>query len=164
MLIHPVVMMFVAKFSGSASDRWGHKPLTVAGLTVAALTSVLLSFLDISAPAQLAFAGLFGVGLGAGLYTSPSNNAMMNSVPPDQTGVASGMVATSRTIGQTFGVSLGSIVISGRSQFYARTAPDPAVVYTLAQRDAYWICAVIVALMAFATIWAYRPKTRKKHT
>jgi MFS family permease len=164
MLTHPAVMMCVAWFSGRASDRWGHKRLTTAGLTVTTLTSAFLGLLGISTPLIWAFLCLFGVGLGSGLYTSPSNNAIMSSVPPDQTGIASGMIATTRTIGQTLGVSLGSSMVSSRTLYYASALSDPAGIYALAQRDAYWACAAIVALMTLATVWTYRPRVKYRGT
>ena len=38
-------------------------------------------------------------GIGSGLFQTPNNSALMNNVPPEHRGVASGMLATARNIG-----------------------------------------------------------------
>jgi hypothetical protein len=146
LLIHPMVMMLVAGFSGGASDRWGHQPLTTAGLIVSALTLWLLSRLGLSSGLTLVVAGLAGIGLGSALYVSPSNSAVMGAVPKEYVGIASGMVATARALGQTLGVTLAGNLVSARTVYYAGFAANQTESYVMAQGDAFRTGAVIVAV------------------
>jgi MFS family permease len=164
-LIHPATMMLIAGFSGRASDRWGHRPLTMAGLAVSALTLMFLKRLDVSAGLPYVYAGLAGIGLGSALYVSPSNSAVMGSVTKDQTGIASGMVATARALGQTFGVTLAGNVVSVRTLYYAQSMTEEAEIYVLAQGDAFLAGSAITGLMLLTVIAAraisvYRMKRR----
>ena len=52
------------------------------------------------------------VGVGQGLFLSPNNNAIMSSAPPHRIGIASGLLATVRVIGQGFSVALGGAVFT----------------------------------------------------
>jgi EmrB/QacA subfamily drug resistance transporter len=153
-LIHPATMMLIAGFSGRASDRWGHKPLTAAGLAVSALTLLFLRGLAAPSALSYAYAGLLGIGLGSALYTSPSNSAVMGSVTKDQTGIASGMVATARALGQTLGVTLAGNVVSARTLYYAQRMTDETEIYVSAQGDAFLAGAAITGLMLLTVVAA----------
>lgn len=52
------------------------------------------------------------IGAGAGLYSSPNNVAVLNSVSRNDTGLASSLLATQRNLGRAVGVALASIVLS----------------------------------------------------
>lgn len=52
------------------------------------------------------------VGAGAGLYSSPNNAAVLSSVGPGDTGLASSLLATQRNLGRAVGVALASILLS----------------------------------------------------
>jgi MFS family permease len=101
-------------FSGWLSDRYGSRGLATAGLIVLAAGFLLLAAL----PADFVYLP-FGlilvlVGVGMGLFTSPNMSAVMNSVPPEYRGVASGMRATIQNAGALVSMSLFfSVVIVG---------------------------------------------------
>jgi len=100
--------------SGWLSDRYGSRGLATAGLIVLMAGFLLLAAL----PADFAYLP-FGlilvlVGVGMGLFTSPNMSAVMNSVPPEYRGVASGMRATIQNAGALVSMSLFfSVVIVG---------------------------------------------------
>jgi hypothetical protein len=50
------------------------------------------------------------IGLGQGLFQSPNNSALLGSAPPQQRGVASGMLATGRVVGQSLSVAVTGAV------------------------------------------------------
>jgi MFS family permease len=54
--------------------------------------------------------GLLGIGLG--LAFSAMSNLIVQAVPPEQTGVASGMNANIRTIGGAFGAAVMSSIVT----------------------------------------------------
>jgi MFS family permease len=80
--------------SGFLSDHFGPRPFATAGMVLSALSFFLLEILPVDF-AYLAFALLLLVlGASMGLFASPNRAQVMNSVPPDQRGVGSGMAAT----------------------------------------------------------------------
>ena len=56
--------------------------------------------------------GLAVLGLGYGLFSSPNTNAIMSSVHVRDLGMASGMVATMRSIGQLISLAIAMMVFS----------------------------------------------------
>jgi MFS family permease len=98
--------------SGRLSDRFGSKSVLLAGLVVGVLTFVLLTFAR-AAEWQILLA-MVVEGIGFGLAFSSMSALVVVAVPPEQTGVASGMNANIRTIGGSIGAAaMSSIVTSG---------------------------------------------------
>jgi MFS family permease len=80
--------------SGYLSDRFGARPFATGGMLAAALSFALLEFMPINF-SYIWFATLIFInGASMGLFASPNRAAVMNSVPPNQRGQASGMGAT----------------------------------------------------------------------
>jgi len=89
-----VGFLLSAPLSGILSDRFGAKPFTIGGALVAAVTFLALAFLPVDFT-YWQFALLVAVnGMGTGLFVSPNRAEMMNAVPANARGVASGMMAT----------------------------------------------------------------------
>ncbi|WP_405650289.1 MFS transporter [Streptomyces sp. NBC_00019] len=111
--------MLLAMFcSGILSGRLepvvGAKALLTTG---AALGAVALGFLALWHAAQWQIAVVAGVfGLGIGLAFASMANLIVGSVPPEQTGAATGMNANIRTIGGSIGAAVTSVLVTGRLQ------------------------------------------------
>ena len=102
--------------SGYLSDRFGARPFATGGMLAAAAAFGLMLLL----PADFAypvFAGLLlWMGLAMGLFASPNAAGIMNSVPPDQRGVAGGMLATLQNAGMNLSIGLFfSLIVAGLS-------------------------------------------------
>jgi MFS family permease len=86
--------LLLGPISGILSDRFGARLFATAGLIVSGVTFLLLELLPINFSyvwfAFLVF--LFAVGMG--LFFSPSQAAVMNSLPPEQRGAGAGMLNT----------------------------------------------------------------------
>jgi EmrB/QacA subfamily drug resistance transporter len=111
MTAFPVAVLCVAPASGALSDRIGTVGPAVFGMTVCALSCGLLATLPADAGAeQVAWRlGLFG--LGAGIFGSPNNSAVMGSAPREHLGVVSSLLGTVRTVGMVLGVAAGAAVL-----------------------------------------------------
>jgi MFS family permease len=102
--------------SGFLSDRFGQRLFATAGMLLAALTFGLLILL----PADFGYAP-FGVllflnGLSMGMFVAPNTAGVMNAVPPERRGVASGMLATFQNSGMTLSIGIFfSLMIAGLS-------------------------------------------------
>lgn len=107
-----VSLATVGPVSGYLSDRYGARVFATSGLLVSALGFLWLTTFGPGAP----FLGLLGpfvlVGAGMGLFASPNRASIMNSVPPESRGVASGISTTLVNASATFSLAVAILVIS----------------------------------------------------
>lgn len=107
-LITPWAVMVgvMAPIAGRLSDRY--QPGLLGGAGLLALAAGLLSLLLMpAAPSSLAICWRMALcGLGFGFFQAPNLKAIMSSAPPNRAGGASGIVATSRLVGQASGAAL----------------------------------------------------------
>lgn len=107
-----VFMFAFGMLSGPLSKRFGSKSVLVTGLLVGIATFALLTFAHAAEWEILVAMVVEGVGFG--LAFSSMSALVVVAVPPEQTGVASGMNANIRTIGGSIGAAvMSSIVTSG---------------------------------------------------
>ena len=89
-----VGFLVVGPLAGWMSDRYGARLLATAGLIVSGAALLLLELLPINF-SYIWFALLiFLFGAGMGLFFSPNQASVMNSLPPDQRGAGAGMLNT----------------------------------------------------------------------
>jgi len=114
----PLAVLVVAPLAGTLADRVGARPLSFAGQGLIALNLFLLSRLAAGASTwQLAFL-LGSIGVGGGLFQPSNNTAIMNSVPFERLGTASGMLATMRNLGMSVGVAVAAAILEARRRFW----------------------------------------------
>ena len=121
--------VLIAPLAGRLVDRVGGRPLLVTGLGlqaagiawIAVVTSPTVAFGSLVLPFILA-------GVGMSLFFVPVATVVMNSVPPDRQGVASGTNNAIREVGGVFGVAVLATIFShaggyaSGQQFVAGTA------------------------------------------
>jgi EmrB/QacA subfamily drug resistance transporter len=114
----PMMLGFLVMgpLSGFLSDRYGARGFSTFGLVAVGSTFIALSFLPYDFD-YLPFAViLFVQGLGSGMFAAPNTASIMNSVPQEQRGAASGMMTTLQNTGQTLSTGLFfTIIISALS-------------------------------------------------
>jgi MFS family permease len=123
-----VGLLVSAPLAGQLSDRYGARGFATGGMLLGALTFLLLMFL----PANFnywAFAVLiFLNGVGTGVFVAPNTTAIMNSVPSDERGQASGMRATFQNTGQVLSIGIFfSLMIVGLAASLPHTMRDRLV-------------------------------------
>jgi EmrB/QacA subfamily drug resistance transporter len=107
-----VGMFIFGSLSGRFSARYGTRAVLIAGTAIGAVPFVLLTIARAHQWEILIAMVLLGIGFG--LAYSAMSNLVVQGVPPEQTGVASGMNANIRTIGGSLGSAImSSIVTSG---------------------------------------------------
>jgi MFS family permease len=100
-------MFFVGLVAGRLARRIGGRIVVISGCLIGALSLAMLAFThDEKWELYLATAIM---GIGFGLAFAAMSGLIVNAVPAEQTGVASGMNANIRTIGG----SIGSAVMAG---------------------------------------------------
>lgn len=117
-MMTPMMIGFIVSgpLSGRLSDRKGAKTLATLGMGIGSITFFLLALL----PTDFAYwelgSILFAMGVGMGMFASPNAAAIMNSVPPENRGASSGMMATLQNIGQQASLAIFfTVVIVGLS-------------------------------------------------
>src|SRR5215218_2632096 len=109
-----LMLMFVAPISGRLSDRIGARWILTTGITLVAV-GILFITSRVSATTnwRTLLPALVITGTGMGMTFAPMTAAAMSQVPPRISGSASGILNTSRNIGQLLGIAvLGSILQS----------------------------------------------------
>ena len=105
-------MFLVGMRAGSLARRIGAKALVVIGCLVGVVSMAILAFAHQEKWELFLSTAIMGVGFG--LAFSAMSSLIVSAVPPEQTGVASGMNANIRTIGGSIGAALmASIVTAG---------------------------------------------------
>src|SRR5581483_954735 len=103
----PLLIGFVlmGPLSGYLSDRFGARLFSTVGMLIQALGFLLLTALPTNFDYIWFAILIFLLGLGQGMFSSPNTSSVMNSVPAEQRGAASGMRATFQNSGSL--VSIG---------------------------------------------------------
>lgn len=92
--------------SGWLSDRFGARYLASAGMGVSAAAFVFLLFLPYNFVYWQMGLLLFVQGCGMGMFAAPNTAAIMNAVPPEHRGAASGMRATLQNAGMQLSMAV----------------------------------------------------------
>ncbi|MEU5084173.1 MULTISPECIES: MFS transporter [Streptomyces] len=109
-----VAMFLSGVVSGRLEPRVGAKALLTTGAALGALACGFLTLWHDARWQIGVVAALFGLGIG--LAFASMANLIVGSVPPAQTGAATGMNANIRTIGGSIGAALTSVLVTGRLQ------------------------------------------------
>ena len=108
----PLSMMFLAPISGIISDKFGSRPLSFIGALICALAFYTMTQLQFYSSEIDVFLRLALLGVGAAIFQSPTNRAIMSKIPNGQAGVASGILVTMRNLGMVFAVCYAGILLS----------------------------------------------------
>lgn len=111
--VSPLMMGIFAPISGTLSDRFGSRRLTIIGLGFMAFGYFLVSTLQTDTSALGFVLRYLPIGIGAGIFQSPNNSDIMSSAPRESLGVASGLLSLTRTLGQTVGISILGAIWTG---------------------------------------------------
>jgi EmrB/QacA subfamily drug resistance transporter len=114
MLPITIGFLIAGPISGVLTDRFGARFFATFGLVLVAATFVLLLVIPVDFE-YWQFAIITGLsGIGSGMFGAPNRTAIMNSVPANQRGAASGMAGTVQNAGTSLSIGLFfSLLISG---------------------------------------------------
>lgn len=103
--------------SGSLSDRYGPRWIATLGMVISAIAFVILAMLPYNFDYIIFGLTIFMMGIGGGMFGSPNSASIMNSVPSNERGVASGMMFTIMNTSFTASMAIFfTIVIVGITQ------------------------------------------------
>jgi EmrB/QacA subfamily drug resistance transporter len=121
LVAQPVVQTLLSPVAGKLSDRMEPRIVATTGMAITTLGLSFFIFLTPATPLYAIVVALMVLGLGYALFSSPNTNAIMSSVDKRYLGIASGMNATMRSLGQvlsmaiamfSFSVFIGTVAIT----------------------------------------------------
>lgn len=158
----PITIAIIAPISGSLADRIGVRWLASAGLAIACLGLVSISFLDAHSSIWDIVWRLLLTGVGQSLFQSPNNSALMGAAPRALQGSASGFLATGRVFGQSVSIALAGAIFTGFGGAVAGAvlAANKGGAHTTALQQTFvsgfhttfLVCAAIAAIGIFASL------------
>ena len=157
--IVPIAVGITSPISGTLSDRFGTRPMTVIGLSLLLLGFLAISTLSTETTGWGYVLRFLPIGIGIGVFQSPNNSAVMGAVPPNRLGVASGLLSVTRTLGQTAGIAaLGALWASRVAQRVGGILPGgatsaPAAAQVGALGDTFLIIVVAMGLALALASW-----------
>ncbi len=141
------IPMLLAPVVGHLSERWGGKPLVVAGLSLQAIGLAWLAVVTApTTPYSDLIAPFVVCGLGMTLFFVPLASLVLGTVRPSLEGVASGANAAFRELGGVLGIAVLGAVFSAHGSYASGQAYVDGLV------PAVWVGAAVVAVGAVAAM------------
>jgi EmrB/QacA subfamily drug resistance transporter len=101
-----IIMGVLSRWSGGLLDRFGARLPLVTGPAITALGFVLLALPGPGAPYWAYLAGMMVLGLGMAVSVAPLTTTVINAVPAQQTGVASGINNAAASVANLLAVAM----------------------------------------------------------
>jgi EmrB/QacA subfamily drug resistance transporter len=151
LVLQPALQAVFSPISGRLSDK--RSPFILASLGMAFCAAGLFSYIFIGEQSPLwhVMINLAVVGIGFGLFSSPNTNAIMSSVPSQDSSIASSMLATMRSLGHTSSMAVITLITHshlGNAEYKDAAASD--IVATM--HTAFIIFAIICAVGIFISL------------
>ena len=150
----PVFTVTLSPVAGWVADKVGPRIPSTVGILFLVLAAFLGGFLRADSQWTAAVIVLAPWGLATALFYPPNHAAMIGSVPPQHRGVATGAVYVMFGLGSTFGISMGTLLLTAAFRHYSGDAfatPTPAnpAVFVRAMNVTFFV-AGIMGLVAMA--------------
>jgi MFS family permease len=144
--------------SGSLSDRFGARAFATGGLLLVAATFVALLLIPVDFPYSLFAVITFLNGVGSGLFAAPNRTAIMNSVPANQRGAASGMTGTFQNAGNSLSIGIFfSLMIAGLASTLPNALRSGLTAHGVGATLANQVAATPPVGSLFAAFLGYNP-------
>jgi MFS family permease len=158
--VTPICIGLASFFSGTLSDRWGTRLISLVGLVILAFGFYSVSTLNTEASLVGYILRLAPVGLGLGIFQSPNNSSVMGSVGRERYGIASGLLSITRTLGSTAGVAVLGAIWASRVLIRTVTPPAggaltaPTALQMAGMQETYLIVAIMMAAAVALSLWS----------
>ena len=144
--------------SGTLSDRIGARALATVGLLLVAATFIALLLIPVNFNYVVFSVITFLNGVGSGMFAAPNRTAIMNSVPANQRGAASGMTGTFQNAGNSLSIGIFfSLMIAGLANTLPKAMTTGLLSHGVPATVANEIAATPPVGSLFAAFLGYNP-------
>ena len=112
-----VMSGFASPLTARLAERFGPRLPIIGGMSLMGAGLAAIAALPASAPVWLLAALIIPVGICGPLAMQPTTTVLLESVPPDRAGIASGVFNTSRQVGGALAVAVFGALLADRAQF-----------------------------------------------
>jgi EmrB/QacA subfamily drug resistance transporter len=112
LVAQPVIQTLFSPVAGKLSDHIEPRIVATIGMAITTIGLSFFIFLTPTTPLYAIVIALMVLGFGYALFSSPNTNAIMSSVDPRYFGIASGMNATMRSLGQVLSMAIAMFCFS----------------------------------------------------
>ena len=151
LIFQPVVQFIFSPGAGRLSDRVEPRILASIGMVLTSTGLLLLVFIGQDTPLWAIIGILILLGFGYAIFSSPNMNAIMGAVDRRSYGVASGMLATMRLIGQMLSMGIATLLFAlflGRAEITPELYPQ----FLASAKAAFAVFTVLCVLGVFASL------------
>ena len=144
--------------SGYLSDRFGARPFATGGMLMAAASFLALELLPVDFRYEWFATFLLLIGLAMGLFSSPNQTGIMNSLPANRRGVGSGMAATFQNSAMVLSIGIFfTLMVVGLSGTLPGAMYDGLTAKGVPPADALRISHLPPVGVLFASFLGYNP-------
>jgi predicted MFS family arabinose efflux permease len=145
LLPHQSFGLFMPLIAGNVYDKYNPKFLRPGCMLSIAAGFVLLGLFSGQAPVWLIPLLLLPISVGTNAFNTVNNATVMNALPVEHRGFASGMLETTRDLGHAFGATLATIIM-------ATVLPSTIALMTGSESQGFYIRGFQVAALAVVAI------------
>jgi MFS family permease len=144
--------------SGALSDRFGARTFATTGLLLVAATFVALLLIPVNFEYWVFAIITFLNGVGSGMFAAPNRTAIMNSVPANQRGAASGMTGTFQNAGNSLSIGIFfSLMITGLAATLPQALSSGLTAHHVPQAAVHAAAQIPPVGNLFAAFLGYNP-------
>ncbi|MBS2097572.1 MFS transporter [Carboxylicivirga linearis] len=112
LIAQPMVMAFLSPIAGKLSDKYEPRLLASTGMLICSIGLGLFILLNAQSSVFFIIGNLAFIGFGFALFSSPNMNTIMSSVEQSKAGLASGISATMRVLGQILSMTIATAIFA----------------------------------------------------
>jgi MFS family permease len=151
LIAQPVLMVICSPIAGSLSDKIQPRVVASIGMGLTTCGLIFLTLLDNNSSVIYVLVSQVILGLGFGFFSSPNTNAVMSSLERKYYGVGSGILGTTRLVGQT--MSMGVVLLLFALNIgQVQITPESYPLFLKSMRMAFTISAALCFIGIFASI------------
>jgi EmrB/QacA subfamily drug resistance transporter len=147
-----------AVLSPRVTGLLGNHRTVALGMAVMTVGLVLFARIGASATFASLLPGFVLFGLGAGLMNVPLTNAVIESAPTEQAGIASALLNASREVAGLLGVTVIGAVLRARQGAELRTGTQPGQAFIDGYHAGLWLTIGLLAVGVVLSYVTLRPR------
>jgi len=152
LIIFPLLMFILAPLAGRLSDKIGSRILTSLGMATLACGLYLFSRIGFDTDNSYIILSIVVIGSGSAIFNSPNSSSIMGSITPEQRAITSGIISTSRNIGMSTGVALGTALFAYFQIYYVNLEDDGLIFIASYHQVIYTAIAIAVLGLPFCLL------------